>query len=205
MSTLQRSRPRTDGEDEDAEPERTSERTEADAGTASTGPEAEAEPATGTEADVDGDGDTDDEPAAEAPPTSMEKDTAFHLLSNSRRRAVLRQVRDADGTIELGPVAERIAARENDTVPEAIDADERKRVYISLYQCHLGKLADASIIEYDQARGTIDEGPLLPAVAPFIDESPLTVEESVDGSGGADDASGSGSGIVASVGALFGR
>lgn len=190
MNALQRSRPRTDGEDESAGPDPAHERTRS---------ETEAESA--SEPNVDAGGESA-EATESTPSTEIDKDTAFHLLSNSRRRAVLRQVREAEGTIELGPIAEQIAARENDTVPEAIDADERKRVYISLYQCHLGKLADASIIEYDQARGTIDEGPLLPAVAPFIDESPLTVDES-DGREATDDTSDSG--IVGTVGSLFGR
>jgi len=190
MSALQRPRPRTDGEDESAGPDPARERTRSET-------EAESAPDPGVDTD---DGST--EATESTPPAEIDKDTAFHLLSNSRRRAVLRQVREAEGTIELGPIAEQIAARENDTVPEAIDADERKRVYISLYQCHLGKLADASIIEYDQARGTIDEGPLLPAVARFIDESPLTVDESDRREATEDDPD---SGIVATVGSLFGR
>jgi len=153
----------------------------------------------------------DDENAAtertteETVPTEIDKDTAFHLLSNNRRRAVLRRVRDADGPVELGPVAEEIAARENDTVPEAISADERKRVYISLYQCHLGKLSEASIVDYDRARGTIAPGPLLPAVAPFLDESPLTVGRSGVGDAGAARDGTDADGIAARVGSLFGR
>lgn len=153
----------------------------------------------------------DDEDAAtertteETVPTEIDKDTAFHLLSNNRRRAVLRRVRDADGPVELGPVAEEIAARENDTVPEAISADERKRVYISLYQCHLGKLSEASIVDYDRARGTIAPGPLLPAVAPFLDESPLTVDRSGVGDADAARDGTDADGIAARVGSLFGR
>jgi len=42
-----------------------------------------------------------------------------------------------------------VAAPENDHV---------ERVYVSLYQCHLPKIADVSAISYDKQRGEIETG-----------------------------------------------
>lgn len=82
-------------------------------------------------------------------------DVIFELLKNQRRRRVLRYLEEESGTVDLGTLAEALAAKENDTSPRALSSSERKRVYIGLYQCHLPKLDDADIIEFDSDRGTI--------------------------------------------------
>jgi len=82
-------------------------------------------------------------------------DEVCHLLQNRRRRGVLRYLREADGTAKMSDIAEAIAAAENGTTVERLDHDERKRVYIALYQTHLPKLDDAGIVEYDSERGNI--------------------------------------------------
>ncbi len=51
--------------------------------------------------------------------------------------------------MELGDVAEQVAAWENDKSVETITSDERKRVYTSLQQTHLPKMADVGIVEFD--------------------------------------------------------
>jgi hypothetical protein len=83
-------------------------------------------------------------------------DDVFDLLRNQRRRGVLRYLRDqTDGTATLDTVAEHIAAKENDIEIEQLTSSQRKRVYIGLYQCHLPKMDELGVIEYDQSRGTI--------------------------------------------------
>lgn len=86
----------------------------------------------------------------------LSKDVIFELLKNRRRREVLTYLLEADGTVTLGELAEQIAAWENDTTVNALSSDQRKRVYVALYQTHLPKMDDAGIIEYDQDRGLID-------------------------------------------------
>ncbi|MFC6718283.1 ArsR family transcriptional regulator [Natrialbaceae archaeon GCM10025810] len=85
----------------------------------------------------------------------LSKDVIFELLKNRRRREVLAYLLDADGTVTLGELAEQIAAWENDTSVNALSSDQRKRVYVALYQTHLPKMDDAGIVEYDQDRGLI--------------------------------------------------
>jgi hypothetical protein len=85
----------------------------------------------------------------------LSKDVIFELLKNRRRREVLAYLLDADETVTLGELAEQIAAWENDTDINALSSDQRKRVYVALYQTHLPKMDDAGIVEYDQDRGLI--------------------------------------------------
>ncbi|MHC3437968.1 DUF7344 domain-containing protein [Natrialbaceae archaeon A-gly3] len=87
---------------------------------------------------------------------SLSKDVIFELLKNRRRREVLQYLLETEETVTLGELAEQIAAWENDTEVTALSSDQRKRVYVALYQTHLPKMDDAGIIEYDQDRGLIE-------------------------------------------------
>jgi hypothetical protein len=58
--------------------------------------------------------------------------------------------------VTLGEVAEYIAGLECDVDPAQLNSQQRKRVYVGLYQCHLPKMADAGVIDYDQNRGNIE-------------------------------------------------
>ncbi len=86
---------------------------------------------------------------------TLSKDVIFELLKNRRRREVLAYLLEAEETVTLGELAEQIAAWENDTEVNALNSDQRKRVYVALYQTHLPKMHDAGIVEYDQDRGLI--------------------------------------------------
>lgn len=86
----------------------------------------------------------------------LSRDEAFSLLANPRRRCVLHYLRRIEPSAELGDMAARIAAWENDTTVEQLSSSQRKTVYTSLQQTHLRKLDDAGIVEYDHDRGHID-------------------------------------------------
>jgi hypothetical protein len=100
-------------------------------------------------------------------------DDLFEILKNQRRRRVVEYLKQHDGTVSLSELAEHVAAIEEDTTVEALTSQQRKRVYVGLYQCHLPKMDDKGIISYDKDRGTIDPGPNLPLLNPY-----LAVEES---------------------------
>lgn len=85
-------------------------------------------------------------------------DIVFGLLSTERRRRVLHYLRDETESTTLGTLAEHIAALENDKPERALTSTERKRVYVALYQCHLPKLDDANVIDFEQSRGTVERG-----------------------------------------------
>lgn len=106
-------------------------------------------------------------------PSTIPKDDVFHLLQNARRRAVLRYLLDEanQGPFVMREVAEEVAAWEYDIPIHQLSADQRKRVYIALYQAHLPKLDNYDIIEYDQKRGSIEPTPLIQVVVPYLEDS----------------------------------
>lgn len=128
------------------------------------GSQAPGDPGSGPDAGASDAPDTSDEPA---PPLS--KDTIFELLKNQRRRHVLRYLADDPGPVRLRDLAERIAAWENDKPIGALSSDERKRVYVGLYQCHLTKMDDAGVVEFNQDRGLIAVGERAPILYEYLD------------------------------------
>lgn len=82
--------------------------------------------------------------------TTNQPADVFELLSNQRRRYVVRALQELESPIEVGDLAEYIAAKENDTTVEALSSEERRRVYTSLQQTHLDRLERAGIIERDR-------------------------------------------------------
>jgi len=83
-------------------------------------------------------------------------DQVFEVLKNKRRREVLKYLQDCEGSVSLSDLAEHVAAIENDTTVRALSSSQRKRVYVGLYQCHLPKMDDMDIVDFDQNRGRIE-------------------------------------------------
>ncbi|WP_418280218.1 DUF7344 domain-containing protein [Halorubrum sp. DTA98] len=92
--------------------------------------------------------------------SELSLDVVFNVLRNQRRRLVLKAIEDHDGSTTLSDLAEHIGGIENDKPPAALNAQERKRVYVGLYQCHLPKMNDAGAVEFDKNRGTVERGPM---------------------------------------------
>ncbi|WP_418286651.1 DUF7344 domain-containing protein [Halorubrum sp. DTA46] len=86
----------------------------------------------------------------------LTKGEIFDLLKNRRRRMVIQYLREHDGYSDLNDLAEHIAAKENDITVRQLSSDQRKRVYIGLYQCHLPKMDSLGVISYEKNRGTIE-------------------------------------------------
>ena len=82
--------------------------------------------------------------------TPTARNEIFTLLSNERRQYVVRALQELDPPVELGELAEYIAAYEQDKPVARITSEERRRVYTSLQQVHLDKLEDADVIECDR-------------------------------------------------------
>ncbi|MFC7137857.1 hypothetical protein ACFQRB_18260 [Halobaculum litoreum] len=100
-----------------------------------------------------------EETTAEAEPRQLPLDVTFEILKNQRRRHVLDRLREVDGETTIGELAEHIAAIENDCDVQALGAQQRKRVYIGLYQCHLPKMDDAGVVAFNQSRGRVELEP----------------------------------------------
>lgn len=101
--------------------------------------------------------------ATDSQPTTTENETEelsldiiFEALKNKRRRQAINHLNEPGERVTLSDLAEHIAAIENDTTPELLGSQQRKRVYIALYQCHLPKLDSMGIIEFDADRGHVE-------------------------------------------------
>ena len=109
--------------------------------------------------------DSDDEATfeSESDPRAVPLDEAFALLRSRRRRAIVRRLQ-ATPTTDIGDLAEHVAAQETDTSRDQLGSKGRKRVYISLYQSHLPRLADAGVVAYDSNRGVVERLPAADAL-----------------------------------------
>lgn len=85
----------------------------------------------------------------------LSRDEVFDILSNSRRRYMIYHLVRQGGDATLSELADQITAWENETTVERIGNDQRRRVYISLYQTHLPKLVDHDIVSYDEEEKTV--------------------------------------------------
>jgi hypothetical protein len=88
--------------------------------------------------------------------SALSQDVVFDILSSSRRRYVLYRLRETEGPVELTKLAEQVAAWENDTDTDQITEQERKRVYVSLYQTHIPRLDEVGLVVYDRETGQIE-------------------------------------------------
>jgi len=107
-------------------------------------------------------------------------DLIFEILKNSRRREVLHYLRDRDPgeRVSLGELAEHVAAIENDTTTDALTSSQRKRVYVGLYQCHLPKMDDMGVVDFNQDRGHVTLAAAADDLTEYLDR-PAT-DDSVD-------------------------
>lgn len=85
----------------------------------------------------------------------LTQDLVFDILSSPRRRYVLYYLRDTGEPVALNDLAEHVAAWENETPVDELSDQERKRVYVSLYQTHIPKLDSVGIVDYDQQSGMV--------------------------------------------------
>lgn len=87
--------------------------------------------------------------------TAVPNDLVYRVLSDTRRRYAFHYLKQCDGPITLRELAEQVAAWENEKDRNALSSQERKRVYISLYQSHLPTLDKEGIVDYDSETGTV--------------------------------------------------
>ncbi|WP_254274290.1 DUF7344 domain-containing protein [Haloarcula marina] len=100
--------------------------------------------------------------------TELSRDRVFDILSSPRRRYVLYFLRTEPNPIQLTDLAEHVAAWENDTTVEELSTQQRKRVYVSLYQTHLPKLAESGLVEYDEDSGEVSIAQKASEIDPYL-------------------------------------
>jgi hypothetical protein len=99
-------------------------------------------------------------------------DVVFGLLANERRRRTLTYLTESENPTTLSNLAEHIASLETGKPVRALSSSERKRVYVGLYQCHLPKMDDANVIDYNQSRGTIEIRPEADQLLCYLPDDP---------------------------------
>lgn len=85
----------------------------------------------------------------------VDRDAVFDILSSSRRRYVLRYLCDRQTGVHLKLLARHIAAEEVEKSPEEVVSEDERRVYTSLYQTHIPKLAESGLVSYDSDSGEV--------------------------------------------------
>lgn len=105
------------------------------------------------------------QPPDEAP---IDLDQIFEILSNERRRRVIRYLKDVDEPVEVGALAEQIAAEENGKAVSELRAQERKRVHVGLYQVHIPKMDEYGVVSFNRQSGRIEAGPNIDLVRDYL-------------------------------------
>ncbi|MCU4741440.1 DUF7344 domain-containing protein [Natronoglomus mannanivorans] len=87
---------------------------------------------------------------------ALPKGEIFEVLRNQRRRYVLQYLKQDGRAVELGDLAQQVAAWEYETTLEEVTPAQRKRVYTTLQQTHLPKMDESGILSFDSDRGIIE-------------------------------------------------
>ena len=85
----------------------------------------------------------------------LTSDQVYSVLSDKRRRYAIHYLKQRKDEVSVRELAEQVAAWENGKELNELTSQERKRVYIALYQSHLPTLDKQGIVEYDDDRGMV--------------------------------------------------
>lgn len=88
-------------------------------------------------------------------PGELSRTEVFELLGNDRRRYALHHLMRAEN-VDIGELAEHVAAWENDVGVAEVDSTQRRRAYVALHQTHLPRLDDAGVLDYESTRDEIE-------------------------------------------------
>ncbi|MBV0923283.1 hypothetical protein KTS45_03645 [Halomicroarcula limicola] len=102
----------------------------------------------------------------------LSKGEIFDVLHNERRRYVLQYLREHGGPVELGDLTSEVAAMEYDCCCDDVSSAQRKRVYTTLQQTHLPRMAEASIVEYDADNGLVSTTPQTEELTVYLEVVP---------------------------------
>ncbi len=87
---------------------------------------------------------------------TLSRAEVFDVLRNQRRRYALHVLKRDGAPVELGDLAQQVAAWEYETTLDGVTPAQRKRVYTTLQQTHLPKMDEAGILFFDSDRGIIE-------------------------------------------------
>lgn len=99
-------------------------------------------------------------------------ESIYGLLADRRRRYALHYLKQRDEPVSIRELAEQVAAWENGKPVDALRSQERKRVYIALYQSHLPSMDREGVIEYDADRGVAELAPAFADIDIYLEVVP---------------------------------
>ncbi|ADJ15459.1 DUF7344 domain-containing protein [Halalkalicoccus jeotgali] len=103
------------------------------------------------------------------PSKRLSDEEAFEILYNPRRRHTMAFLHRRGRPCSMEELVEHISATENGVPIGELSNQQRRRVYVSLYQTHLPLLDETGAIEYDQERQRIAPGPAAPELIPYLE------------------------------------
>lgn len=86
---------------------------------------------------------------------SLSETALYNALSQKRRRYTLHYLKQRTEPVSAQELAEQVAAWENHKTVQELTSQERKRVYIALYQSHLSTMDEEGLVEYDEDNGMV--------------------------------------------------
>ncbi len=118
---------------------------------------------TSTETELDGRSLRDEDASRE-----LSKDQMFDILRNSRRRAVLTCLRTHGPELSVKELSTYVAAEEYGIPAEELSSEQYKRVYTGLYQCHLGRMAELGVLDFDSEQNTVQLHGVASQLDPYL-------------------------------------
>ncbi|WP_254767754.1 DUF7344 domain-containing protein [Salinilacihabitans rarus] len=103
---------------------------------------------------------------------TLTKGEIFEVLRNQRRRYVVQFLKQDGRPVELGDLAQQVAAWEYETTLDGVTPEQRKRVYTTLQQTHLPKMDEAGILSFDADEGVIEATDLTRDVSVYLEIVP---------------------------------
>lgn len=97
------------------------------------------------------------------------EDVLFDVLSNRRRRYTVHALKVDDARLDLGTLADRVAAWECGVSPGEVSRKQRKRAYTALLQSHLPMMEEAGVVQFDKSRGVVEPADNLDDVELYLD------------------------------------
>ena len=88
---------------------------------------------------------------------ALSSDAVYDALADKRRRYALHYLKQRSEPVTVRELAEQVAAWENEKDIGELTSQERKRVYIALYQSHLSTLDGEGLVDYDVNAGTVTQ------------------------------------------------
>lgn len=101
---------------------------------------------------------------------TLSKNEMFDVLRNSRRRSVISCLRTQGGSMSVEELTTQVAADEYDVPATEVTSKQYKRVYTGLYQCHLRRMEELGVIDFDTDGNTVRLRHGASALEPYLDD-----------------------------------